>query len=122
MRIVAILLSVGLAMWAVYTTHRRLPEFSPWWSLTFWVLIAAGFVLGFYLAAWEYNETAHLRVIGYPFRVVVVLSTGREYGGLFYQNNRAALTADVAVGVLVFVLPFRGIQFLAEVRQKNSER
>ena len=110
MRIVGILLSVGLGMWAVYTSYRRLPEFSRWWSLTFWVLIAAGFILGFYLATWWHNETPHLLVIGYPFRVVVVLFTGGEWHGEpWYRNNRAAFTADMAVGVLVFLLPFRGI-------------
>lgn len=122
MRIVAILLSVGLGMWSVYTSHRRLQESSQWWSLTFWALLAAGFILGFHLAGLPHNETPHFKVLGYPFRVVVVeVTSGEWHGEVLYRDNRAALTADIAVGVLVFVLPFRGIQFLAEIRQKNSE-
>lgn len=120
MRIVGILLSVGLGMWVVYSSHRRARESSQWWSLSFWTLAAAGFILGFWLAGRWYNETAQLRVIGYPFRVVVVEFTGGEWHGEpWYHNNRAALTADIAVGMLVFLLPFRGILLLVD---RNNER
>lgn len=122
MRIAGILLSVCIAIWVVYATHRRLPEFSRWWSLTFWALIAAGVVLGFRLAGWEHNETPQLRVIGYPFRVVVVMFTGGEWHGEgWYHNNRAALTADIGLAVLVFILPFRAVQWLVQRCRQSSE-
>ena len=94
MKIASMLLIIALTLLVYNASGRRLPDSPHQWTLAFLIVSCAGMLLGMSFVGWTYSES----------------------------STWLSLLADIALGVLVFMLPFRVIQWLAEKKHLTKQK
>jgi hypothetical protein len=112
MKLLSIVLVVTVAAVIYFAASRRLGKSSTAWKGSFMALQIAGLALGFWLLTRMHYESPTIRHTGYPFPI---------FGWEFYNERWLggpapyfifAAVADLALGLLVFLAPFRGTQWV----------